>query len=317
MRSNGIPITQAWGIRLAFGTAMISGVAVWLNASAVRTVGDPAVYTTLKNLAAALILIGAAALLGGASDARRLQRSQWMRLVVIGLVGGSIPFLLFFTGLSLATAPSAAFIHKTLFVWVALLAVPLLGERLGWAQIAALGVLFLSQVLVVGPTAGGDFGPGEAMILAATLLWSVEVIVAKRLLSDVSPSLVGAARLGIGVVVLIGYVLVTGKATVVSTLGAEAFAWVALTGVILAAYVGTWYAALRRAPATIVTAVLVVGAVVTIGLEAISSGSYLDPRVIIGVGGILAAAVLLAVAARLPHPHDIGAGTVASGHERS
>jgi len=60
---------------------------------------------------------------------------------LIAIVGGSLPFLLFFTGLSLASAPSAAFIHKTLFIWVAFLAVPFLGERLGWAQICALGVL--------------------------------------------------------------------------------------------------------------------------------------------------------------------------------
>ena len=59
-----------------------------------------------------------------------------------------MPFILFFTGLAQASAPSAAFIHKTLFVWVALLAVPFLGERLGWLQLAALGVLLAGQALV-------------------------------------------------------------------------------------------------------------------------------------------------------------------------
>ena len=51
---------------------------------------------------------------------------------MIGVIGGSVPFILFFNGLAMASAPSAAFIHKTLFVWVVLLAVPFLGERLGW-----------------------------------------------------------------------------------------------------------------------------------------------------------------------------------------
>lgn len=41
-----------------------------------------------------------------------------------------------------------------------------------------------------------------------------------------------------------------------------------LTGVILAGYVSTWFAALSRAPAVDVTAVLVVGAVVTALLAA-------------------------------------------------
>lgn len=42
----------------------------------------------------------------------------------------------------------------------------------------------------------------------------------------------------------------------------------ALTGVLLACYVATWYAALARAQAVDVTAVLVLGAVVTALLDA-------------------------------------------------
>lgn len=300
MKPTRIPLTRNWGIRLAFGTAVISGVAVWLNGYGVRAVGDPAVYTTLKNLIAAIILVSLALALGGAAEARTLRRPQWARLLLIGLIGGSLPFLLFFTGLSIASAPSAAFIHKTLFVWVALMAVPLLGERLGWAQIVALGMLFVSQVLIVAPTAEGRFGLGEAMILGATLLWSIEVIVAKRLLADVSPSLVGASRLGFGVVMLAGYLVVTGKAPMLATLGAESLVWVLITGVVLAGFVGTWYAALSRAPATVVTAVLVVGAVITTVLAAASTGSTLDTRVIVGICGIVAAAAMLAFARRLP-----------------
>ena len=48
------------------------------------------------------------------------------------------------------------------------------------------------------------------MILAATLLWAVEVILARRLLLGAVPSpVLGAARLGIGLVVLVGYLVVT------------------------------------------------------------------------------------------------------------
>ena len=52
-----------------------------------------------------------------------------------------IAFLLFFSGLAMASAPTAAFIHKTMFIWVALMAVPFLGERLGLVPVAALGAL--------------------------------------------------------------------------------------------------------------------------------------------------------------------------------
>jgi drug/metabolite transporter (DMT)-like permease len=53
--------------------------------------------------------------------------------------------------------------------------------------------------------------------------------------------------------------------------------WVLLTGVILAGYVGTWFAALSRAPAVDVTAVLVVAAVITTVLQAMVNDTPLVP----------------------------------------
>jgi drug/metabolite transporter (DMT)-like permease len=41
-------------------------------------------------------------------------------------------------------------------------------------------------------------------------------------------------------------------------------------------YVGTWYAALKLAPATVVTSVLAVGAVVTVGLATALEGKPLE-----------------------------------------
>ena len=53
--------------------------------------------------------------------------------------------------------------------WVALMAVPFLGERLGFIQIGALGTLLAGQALIAPPT-GLGWGAGETMIAAATLL---------------------------------------------------------------------------------------------------------------------------------------------------
>ena len=45
-----------------------------------------------------------------------------------------------------------------------------------------------------------------------------------------------------------------------------------LTGVVLAGYVAAWFGALHRAPATVVTSVLVGGAVITGALQALTTG---------------------------------------------
>lgn len=268
-----IPLTIGWGVGLAAMTALISGVSVFANGFAVKQLPDAAVYTTLKNGVAAAILLVVAAVVVPRAQVRAIGRRSWTTMLVIGVIGGSVPFILFFSGLAVASAPTAAFIHKTLFVWVVLLAVPFLGERLGLFPIAALGVLLAGQALAAPPT-GVVWGQGETMILAATMLWAVEVVLARRLLLGAVPSpVLGAARLGIGLVVLIGYLLVTGRGPIVAGLSPVQWAWGLGTGLLLAGYVGTWLAALRRAPASVVASVLVLGAPVTAVLAGVVNGT--------------------------------------------
>jgi drug/metabolite transporter (DMT)-like permease len=297
-RQPRIPLTMGWGVALAAMTALISGVSIYVNGFAVKQLPDAAVYTTVKNGVAAAILITLAAAVVPRAGVRAIDRRAWTRMGVIGVVGGSVPFLLFFSGLAIASAPTAAFVHKTLFVWVVLLAVPFLGERLGWFPIAALGVLLAGQVLAAPPT-GVSWGTGETMILAATLLWAVEVVLARRLLlRDVPSPVLGAARLGIGVLVLVGYLAVTGRFAVVVGLTATQWAWALATGVLLAAYVGTWLAALRRAPASVVASVLVLGAPVTALIAWLAGGALPAPPVLVGQAVItlaVGAIVVLAV----------------------
>ena len=212
-------------------------------------------------------------------------------LAVIGALGGGVAFLLFFSGLAMASAPTAAFIHKTMFIWVALMAGPFLAERLGPAPVAALGVLLAGQILILPPL-GITWGIGETMIALATVIWAVEVVLAKRVLGRVRSPIVGVARLGIGLVVLVGFLLVTGRIGGIGELGATGWTWIALTGVLLAGYVATWMAALRRAPATEVTSILVLGALITAVLTALSRGVL--PEAVTTAGYLLA---LLGVAA--------------------
>ncbi len=294
------------GVALAFGTALVSGVSIWVNAMGVKQVPDAAVYTTAKNLVAGVVLLLALVAAGSSRAMASLDRRSAAGLAIIAVVGGSIPFVLFFSGLAMASAPSATFIHKTLFVWVALLAVPLLGERLGWIQLAALAVLLGGQALIAPPS-GVRWGTGETLIAAATALWSVEVVVARRLLlrgRGVDAAVLGVARMGLGAVLLVGYLGVSGRLPALLALGPVQWAWVGLTGLLLAAYVGTWFAALQRAPATVVTSVLVGGAVITAALGTFQTGTAPSPTVLGGNVLILAAVVAIGALALRQRTRD-------------
>ena len=297
--------TRATGIALAFATATISGVSIYLNGHAVRHFGDATVFTTAKNaVAGVLLLVPLLAVRRGAGEPRTLPGRRLPALVALAVVGGSVPFVLFFEGLARAEATQAAFIQKTLVVWVSLLAVPFLRERFRPPHALAIVLLLAGQAWIAGRAGTIAFGRGEAMILAATLLWSVEIVYVKRLLATLPPRSLAAARMGIGTLLLVGWLAVSGRAGALSGLHAGQWRWIALSGLLLAAYVATWYAALSLAPAIDVTAVLVFGAVVTALLAGGADGVRIS---VPGVALVAAGCALVALGARRPEPPAVPA----------
>ena len=284
------------GLLLALVAALISGVAVYLNGEAVRRFPSPTVYTTGKNLLAGIVLVAIAI---GVRSSGRVQRDvpapltarhRW-GLVAVAAIGGAIPFVLFFEGLSRATSSDAAFLHKTLVVWVAILAVTVLRERVTGLHIAAVAALMVGQVAIADGVGSLRPGLGEAMILTATICWAIELIVVKRLVVDVAPSTVGAARIGGGSLLLIAWLALTGRLGDLAGLSGSQWAWLVLTGTVLSAFVSVWFAAVARAQVVDVAAVLVPGAVIT-GLLGLAAGGTVAP--IQAVGWLL---MVIAVAA--------------------
>jgi drug/metabolite transporter (DMT)-like permease len=286
------------GVALALVTACISGVSIWVNGHAVSHFADATAYTTAKDAVAGLLLV-VLAVSWPARGAAPLEpiagRKRALGLAAVAVVGGSVPFVLFFEGLKRAEATQASFIQKTLVVWVALLAVPLLKERVRAPHLLAIALLVAGQAWLAGHAGRLAFGEGETMILTATLLWAVEVVLVKRLVAGIPPRVLAAARMGLGTLLLVGWLTVTGRAAALGAFDAAQWRWVVLTGLLLTGYVATWYGALARAQAVDVTAVLVLGAVITAALSGAFDGAAVNPVgiVLVGLGAGLAAALAL------------------------
>jgi drug/metabolite transporter (DMT)-like permease len=274
-RADGRTGARLPGPVIAGATALISGVSIFVNSYGVHSFHDAAVYTTAKNLVAAVLLVGVVGLLRmgrpahvassdpGASLTGSRRWTHWLGVAYVGVVGGGVAFVLFFDGLARTTPEPAAFLRDTMVVWVALLAFPCLGERLSPWNLAAIVLLVGGQVAVTGGVGHLVVGQGEVLVLGATVLWAVETVVAKRLLGSTRPVTLGVTRMGIGVVVLVASLAVTGRFGVLAGLDARQFGWALLTGGLLAAYVGTWMVALSRGRAVDVTSVLAASVVVT------------------------------------------------------
>ena len=196
------------GIILVFGTAVISGFAIFLNSFGVKGF-DPYLYTFLKNVLVALFLVGLLLGIKEFSGLKKLKRKDWFLLAVIGLVGGCIPFLLFFKGLSMTAAASGSFIHKTMFIYVAILAVAFLKERIPnrffiAGALLLMGNLYFLRFLPV------SLQIGDLLVLTATFFWAVENVISKYALRTLSPRIVAFGRMGIGSVFITLFLIFTG-----------------------------------------------------------------------------------------------------------
>ena len=110
--------------------------------------------------------------------------------------------------------------------------------------------------------------------MIATLLWAVETILAKKVLGWMSSQTAALGRMGIGALVMWAFLAFTGHAAAAFTLNGTQWIWVIITAVVLMLYVWTWYSALKWAPATLVTSVLTIGAIITILFALHTPGLY-------------------------------------------
>ena len=285
---------------LALSTAVISGVSGFINKFAVSGFNNPVLFATIKNSLVAVFILGILMIIGRKAELKALNAKQWIQLSLIGIVGGSVPFALFFTGLSQTSAINGALIHKMLFLFVAVLAIPFLKERMAWQQWLGIAIIFFANFFV-GGFVGFKLNAGELMILAATALWAIENIIAKKVLENVSSLTVAGARMVFGSVLLLAYIFLTSGFADIAKLSGSNWTWTLLTAGFLAGYVLTWYTALKHAPATYVATLLVPATLVTNLLSAIFiTGTFSAENLMTAVlyaGGIV---LLIWFATRLP-----------------
>ncbi len=307
---NGAVTRHRLGIAFALGAAVVSGGSVWLNAQVVARVelfGDPGTYTTAKNVVAGAVVLAVAAVAALRGTAQGLtrprRRSQWWGLAAVAVVGGSLPFLLFFEGLAASGAPGdAQLVHKAgLLAFVALLAPSVLRERLGAFQLAGVGLVLFGYWMLSADLRALQVGRGLLLVLAAALCWAVESVVDRWLLSDVTPVTVAVARLSVGSVVLLAVGLLNGDAARLGDLGVAGWSWVAVTGFVLAVYAGLWLYALANAPALDVTAVLALAVPLTAVVAMVLDGATVpEPGGLVVVAGGAVVVAMTAALSRSP-----------------
>jgi drug/metabolite transporter (DMT)-like permease len=279
------------GILLALATAFISGAANYINKFSVKMI-NPYVFNGLKNVMVAVFLFSLILLFGQWRNLKNLKKKDWLVLVLIGLIGGSIPFLLFFKGLSLTSAVKGSFIHKTMFLYVAVLAIIFLKEKLNFRLFFGIIALLFGTALIIRITPQA-LNFGDLLVFLAVILWSVEQVISKQILKKLSSLTVAWARMFFGSIFILIFLIATNQFQLFYTLSVKQINWTLLTVVLLLFYLLTWYPALKRLPASVATSILALGAPATALLSLIFDQKLLTPLELTGLILVLAGAILV------------------------
>jgi drug/metabolite transporter (DMT)-like permease len=291
------------GLMLVLATAVISGVSIFLNKFAVGGINS-SVFTFSKNVVVSLLLISIVMALGRLKELKQLTKKQWSLIALVGLIGGSIPFLLFFKGLQITSSTTGSLIHKTMFLFVAVLAVIFLKEKLNKPILAATVLLVAGNFFLLGINTI-SFDAGTLLILTATALWACENVLSKHMLRELSGNTVAFGRMFFGSLFILAFLAITGQLTLVAELTSSQLWWILATSLLLLGYVVTWYNGLKQVNVTIAASILALGLPVTTLLN-FAAGQMLNFHQLLGLIMVVAGTTIAVSFSKvsLQHSHS-------------
>jgi drug/metabolite transporter (DMT)-like permease len=168
------------GLAYAAAAAIIYGIAYPATAIALRSFSPLAIAGIACTIALPIVIGLAAAGLLPRPTVGDLRGPRLLRLIVLSSLGG----LLFIAATNAAVALSGStitgFVTPLYAVAAAVLAVPILGERLRWTAVAAFALAIVGTGLLAGVAPDLDAGLGVAAALVAALAFGLYIVLARR-----------------------------------------------------------------------------------------------------------------------------------------
>lgn len=257
------------GYLLVFFTAIISGFSIFINKFGVGVFKNPYLFTFLKNVVVAIFLSGVLILFKDWKRLKILTKKEWLLLILIGFVGGNIPFLLFFKGLALTSAAEVSFIHKTMFIYCAILALIFLKEKIERKFLFGAFILLFANLILLKKLPP-QVNYGNFLVLLATLFWAIENTISKYVLKTLNGRQVAWARMFFGSIFILIYLVFTHQLESILSLDLKQVEWVLITSILLFGYVLSWYSGLKYVPLHQATVILLFGSPITTFLNLIS-----------------------------------------------
>lgn len=286
------------GTLLAFLTAIISGFAIFIHKFFIIGL-DPTIFTAVRAIIIGLVFL-VLSLVFNSWGKKESKKLKWSYLLIIGIIGGGLAFLLYFSGLKLTTSGRTAFLHKTLPFYVLILAFFFLKEKITKKQLLAMLVMFVGIVVMYSASiTPGELWlnprTGDLLVMAATILWAVENTIAKKtMLEGTHNFVVSFARMFFGALFLFGVALLTNKLSLILTLTATQWFYILISTIILFFYIFTYYWAIRHINVSKAASILLISPVITLILGTTFLGEPAPALQLVGSALILIGAYFIA-----------------------
>ena len=251
------------------------------------------VFNALRLLIASSLFLGAIWWQQRTTPRPALSRAEWIRVVVLGLIGHLIYQFLFLGGLKRTSVANGSLIMGTTPVIVALLSAWTGHERIRLQRWLGAAISFLGLYIVVGAQAGLGNPTGDLLVLASTACWATYSVASVPLLKRHSP------------VVVTGYTMTVGATayTLAAVPALRSMAWAQVSplswGLMLASAVFAlglayliWYSSVQRVGSTRTAAWSNVTPVMAMSIAALWLGEGLALRQLAGAGVIFAGLVM-------------------------
>ncbi len=142
---------------------------------------------------------------------RRIERSDYKGLFLLGLLGIPINQGLFLWGLSYTSPTHAALLYSTLPVSVFLIARFYLKEEFRWQKVFGIGLAFVGVLYIMlekGLKFETQYLFGDFLILLAVLAWAAYTVLGKPYLSKYGPPFLTFAAIAIGTAIFLPFGIV-------------------------------------------------------------------------------------------------------------
>jgi drug/metabolite transporter (DMT)-like permease len=228
------------GIILVFSACLIYSASFVLNKFFVVKI-DPFIFTTMRAFLIGIVFLFIS-LMACKFRIKKFKKVSWWKLILVGIIGGGAPFLLFFLGLRETTAGRAAFLYNTLPLYAIILSAFFLKEKIKFKHTVVILSMIAGAFLIEFSNASLTMKLGDFLILSAAILWAVEnTIIKKAGIDEESPAVLIFGRMFFGSIMLIAITYYLFGLEPLISLEKVQWGYIAVSSTLLCLYSLLWY----------------------------------------------------------------------------